>query len=512
MRLRAFRTMQRCWSPVIWYRTTAPVICAFAASSATSRSLCCVSPAITTSPRPCAENSKARRFRFAVRTRRKAGNSSCSTATTPATSAGACGRTNPHGPPRPHPHRPSTRWSVCIITPSPWAAAGWTPWASLSRKRSGASSIPTPTSVPWCGDTSTRRTMAGAATCACSRLRRPAPSSCPRAIGTRSIRGRPRTGISTCMPMAASTPRFIGSSRCRCASHLHARPTSRLGLILLGLLLCITVRADGALHSLWELHGKHNTVYLLGSIHVLRPNDYPLAPVVLDAYTHAGSLLMEVNLDEINSEQVQAEMLASAILSDGKTLPDVLGKQRYERAAALAHEIGVELSKFDQFAPWFAAEAISELQLTQLGFQPENGVEMYFMDRAHSDGKSVDGLETVHDQISVFQNMSLDAQAEYLLSSLEQAHDLPKEVDSMVRAWQRGDTRWFESELQSDLGHDPDLYQSVLLARNRKWVPKIEALLNSDKNYLVIVGTGHLAGRGSVVDLLKKDGIVATQR
>ena len=293
---------------------------------------------------------------------------------------------------------------------------------------------------------------------------------------------------------------------------MHARPTSRLGLILLGLLLCVTVRADGALHSLWELHGKHNTVYLLGSIHVLRPNDDPLAPVVLDAYTHAGSLLMEVNLDEINSEQVQAEMLASATLSDGKTLPDVLGKQRYERAAALAHEIGVELSTFDQFAPWFAAEAISELQLTQLGFQPENGVEMYFMDRARSDGKSVDGLETVHDQISVFQNMSLDAQAEYLMSSLEQAHDLPKEVDSMVRAWQRGDTRWFESELQSDLGHDSDLYQSVLVARNRKWVPKIEALLNSDKNYLVIVGTGHLAGQGSVIDLLKKDGIVATQR
>jgi uncharacterized protein len=293
---------------------------------------------------------------------------------------------------------------------------------------------------------------------------------------------------------------------------LHARPTSRLGLILLGLLLYVTVRADGALHSLWELHGKHNTVYLLGSIHVLRPNDYPLAPAVLDAYTHAGSLLMEVNLEEIDSEQVQAEMLASATLPEGKTLPDVLGTQRYERAAALAHEIGVELSTFDRFAPWFVAEAISELQLTQLGFEPKNGVEMYFMDRARSDGKSVDGLETVRDQISVFQNMSLDTQAEYLLSSLEQAHDLPKDVDSMVRAWQHGDTRWFESELQSDLGHDPDLYQSVLLARNRKWVPKIEALLNSDKNYLVIVGTGHLAGRGSVVDLLKKDGIVATQR
>jgi uncharacterized protein YbaP (TraB family) len=287
---------------------------------------------------------------------------------------------------------------------------------------------------------------------------------------------------------------------------------SHLGLALCGLLLCVTVRADAALHSLWELHGKHNTVYLLGSIHVLRQSDYPLAPTVLDAYRDAKSLLMEVNLQEIGSEQVQAEMLGSAVLPEGKTLPDILGRERYGRANALAREVGVELSLFDQFAPWFAAEAISQLQLNQLGFQAEAGIEMYFMERARNDGKSVAGLETVHDQIALFQNMSRDTQAEYLISSLEQAHDLPKEVDSMVHAWQRGDTQWFANQLQSELGKDPRLYQSVLVARNRKWLPKIEALLNDDTNYLVIVGTGHLVGQGSVIDLLKKDGIGATQR
>jgi len=244
----------------------------------------------------------------------------------------------------------------------------------------------------------------------------------------------------------------------------------------------------------------------------LRLKDYPLAPVMLEAYGNAQSVLMEVNLEEISSAQVQAKMLASAILPEGKTLPDVLGRQRYGRADALAHEVGIQLSLFDQFAPWFAAEAISQLQLTQLGFQPEAGVEMYFMERARNDGKSVAGLETVHDQISLFQNMPLDTQAEYLVSSLEQAHDLPTEVDSMVHAWQHGDTQWFANQLQSELGQDPRLYQSILGARNRKWVPKIEALLNDDKNYLVIVGTGHLVGRGSVIDLLKKDGISATQR
>jgi uncharacterized protein YbaP (TraB family) len=172
----------------------------------------------------------------------------------------------------------------------------------------------------------------------------------------------------------------------------------------------------------------------------------------------------------------------------------------------------VDLSLFDRFAPWFAAEAVSELQLTQLGFEPDAGVEMFFLQRARADGKHVAGLETVRDQIALFQDMSLDAQAEYLLSSLEEAHDLPKEVDSMVDAWQHGDTHWFETHLESELGRDSPLYQSVLAARNRKWVPKIAALLDDDKNYLVIVGAGHLIGPDSVIDLLKKQGIGATQR
>jgi uncharacterized protein len=285
-----------------------------------------------------------------------------------------------------------------------------------------------------------------------------------------------------------------------------------LRLCLASVVLSTAARADGALHALWELHGKHNTVYLLGSIHVLRPSDYPLAPAVLNAYGNAKSIFMEVDLQEIDSQQMQMELLASARLPEGKTLPDIMGKQRYERAGALARAVGIDISIFDAFAPWFVAEAISQLQLQQLGFQPTSGVEMFFLEHARSDGKSVAGLETVHDQIALFTAMSLDAQADYLISSLEEAHDLPKEVDDMVHAWQRGDTVWFADQMKSEFGRDPALYQSLLVARNRKWLPKIEALLNDDKNYLVIVGTGHLVGQGSVIELLGKDGIVATQR
>jgi uncharacterized protein YbaP (TraB family) len=285
-----------------------------------------------------------------------------------------------------------------------------------------------------------------------------------------------------------------------------------LGLALSCLALSASVRADGPLHALWELHGKHNTVYILGSIHVLRPSDYPLAPAVLHAYGDAKSILMEINLAEIDSQLMQTELLASARLPEGKTLPVIMGDARYKRAQALAREVGIDLGIFDAFAPWFAAEAISQLQLQQLGFQPQSGVEMFFLERARTDGKSVAGLETVHDQIALFDALSMDEQANYLVSSLEEAHDLPKEVDAMVHAWANGDTQWLADQLKSEIGRDPALYDSVLVARNRKWIPKIEALLNDDKNYLVIVGTAHLVGQGSVIALLKKDGIAAAQR
>jgi hypothetical protein len=269
--------------------------------------------------------------------------------------------------------------------------------------------------------------------------------------------------------------------------------------------------ADSTLHCLWELHGRHNTVYLLGSIHTLRASDYPLAPAVLDAYRGAKSLIMEIDPAELEAEDVQSEMLASATLADGRTLHDIMGAARYAHAQALAHDVGLDLSTFDQFAPWFAAEAISQMQLMQLGFDPSSGVEMYFLGRARTDGKSIAGLETAHDQLALFEGMPMETQANYLLSSLEQAHDLPKDVNDMVRAWQRGDTSWFETEMKSDLGRDPAVYQSLLVSRNRKWIARIERLLDDDENYLVIVGTAHLVGRDSVIDLLKKDGISAVQ-
>lgn len=265
-------------------------------------------------------------------------------------------------------------------------------------------------------------------------------------------------------------------------------------------------------HSLWELHGRHNTVYLLGSVHVLRPADYPLAQPVLDAYTRAKAIVMEVDLDALDIGALQAQMLRGALLSDGKTLAQVLGRQRYERARALSQELQIDLADYDRFAPWFVAEMISQRQLAAQGFAAESGVEMYFLGKARHDGKKISGLETVQDQLSLFENMPLELQSAYLLSSLEEAHELPAQLEAMVHAWQVGNGSWFSAEIKREFAEEPALYDALVTFRNRKWLPKIESLLNADDNYLVIVGTGHLVGHGSVLELLEHDGITATQR
>ncbi len=283
-------------------------------------------------------------------------------------------------------------------------------------------------------------------------------------------------------------------------------------LTWLALLAAPFAHADAGQHSLWQVQGKRNVVYLMGSIHVLRESDYPLPPALLQAYADSKSVVMEIDLNEMDAPDVQQEMMQAAMLPEGQSLRSLLGPDRYQRASTLAGALGVELATFDGFAPWFVAEAISQLQLMQLGFEPTAGVDMFFMNRARSDGKSTLGLETAHDQIALFQSMPQERQAQYLMASLEQAKSLPSQVNQMVSAWRRGDVAWFNRQMREEFGRDPELYQSLLAARNRKWISKIEALLNQDKNYLVIVGTGHLAGEGSVVDLLKRDGLSVTQR
>ena len=270
--------------------------------------------------------------------------------------------------------------------------------------------------------------------------------------------------------------------------------------------------ADGGLHTLWAVRGQYNTVYLFGSVHVLKADDHALPAEVLRAYATAGSLVMELDLGDASAERLLTDGLAAEMLPAGQTLSGALGSAAYATLLTHLHPLGLDPALFNQMQPWFVAVAVEQAELSRLGFDAESGVEMQFTRRARTDHKPVIALETVAEQLGFFAHMSLDDQRRFLLYCLEDSADAGREMGSIVTAWQHGDTAQLGRLLGEGFGQFPELYRLLTTDRNHRWLPRIESLLHEREDALVIVGALHLVGTDGLVALLRAHGFEVTQQ
>jgi uncharacterized protein YbaP (TraB family) len=278
------------------------------------------------------------------------------------------------------------------------------------------------------------------------------------------------------------------------------------------LLAPVVALADGARHTLWAVQGRHNTVYLLGSVHVLKPVDSALPVEAQAAYAHAQTLVMEVALDDAALQgAVQASMLAQGMLPEGQTLEGVLGAALYARLQAQAAALGLNARLVNRFQPWLAAMALQQAQLSRAGYDPGAGVDMQFAVRAQADRKSVIGLETLEEQLGFFSQLTPEQQRELLRQTLDEVAQGDAEVEEIVTAWKLGDTRRLDQLLEKSRRQSPDLFRLLTTERNRRWLPRIVALLGEEQDCLVIVGAMHLVGPEGLVELLQKQGYRAVQ-
>jgi len=261
---------------------------------------------------------------------------------------------------------------------------------------------------------------------------------------------------------------------------------------------------------LWELQGTNNRVLLMGSVHFLRPADYPLPPPMDAAYDNADLLVMEIDMDDLDPIRAQAVMTRMGI-SSSKTLSQTVGASSYAEAQQLAAPVGIPLALFDSFEPWFAALSISQLRMIQLGFDPSWGVESQLTQRARTDGKTIIGLETLEQQLGFMDQLDDETQRLFLLESLREANEMEQEIQSIVTAWKSGDTATLETMLLQGLEQVPELYGALLVDRNRNWVPEIIALTERSEDVLVVVGAMHLVGDQSVLAMLADRGIESRQ-
>jgi len=280
---------------------------------------------------------------------------------------------------------------------------------------------------------------------------------------------------------------------------------------VLVLLACVAFTAAAtAQNTLWQVRSDTVTMYLLGSVHLLRRSDFPLDPALDAAYDDSELLVLELDLNAADPIGTQALINRIGRIGNGD-LADWMGESDYQRAHALAAELDVDLDRLRPLKPWLAAITILQLQLARLGFSPDLGVDFYFAGRADDDGKPVLGLETMEFQLAQFDGLDRQQQSAFLLQSLEEAEDIPGEIDAMVDAWQSGDTAALARVLEDGFSGYPELYDRLVRQRNSNWLPQLLALLNGDKDVLVVVGALHLVGSGSVIGMLEQRGFVARQ-
>jgi uncharacterized protein YbaP (TraB family) len=275
--------------------------------------------------------------------------------------------------------------------------------------------------------------------------------------------------------------------------------------LLIALLAATTASAADRQHVLWSLKGKTNTVYLLGSVHFLRPSEQ-LPAAVNAAYAQAEQLLMEIDMDDLDPLHAQQVTLELGMLPSGETLESQLGASTYAKVSEQARAIGIEPVMLNRFRPWLAALTLVQLQLVKMGLDPNSGVEQRFVARAATDRKEIKGLETLREQLAMMANLPMAQQREFLLYSVEDTERASREIDELIAAWRDGDTKALAQLMTEGFDKYPDLYRPMTVDRNRKWISPIEALLDDRDDYLVIVGALHLVGKDSVVDLLEKRG------
>jgi|KBSMisStandDraft_5_1062788.scaffolds.fasta_scaffold325639_1 uncharacterized protein YbaP (TraB family) len=258
--------------------------------------------------------------------------------------------------------------------------------------------------------------------------------------------------------------------------------------------------------ALWAVSDADTTVYLFGTIHLL-PENYQWRSARIDqAVSNSNQLVVETIIDDKDPMKL-FQVLMSIGMSPGQ--PPLASRVPAAKQADLADAVkksGVPPQVLDRMETWAAAFILLGNQFREMGLKGEEGVEMVLRNAFAGQGKPIGELETNLQQLTFFDKLPEDAQRQLLEGAIDPSSATREEFRAMLKAWVRGDVNAIARSFNQDLSGSPALEQALLKRRNANWSKWIEGRLQQPGSIMVAVGAGHLAGRGSVIDLLKKDG------
>jgi uncharacterized protein YbaP (TraB family) len=260
---------------------------------------------------------------------------------------------------------------------------------------------------------------------------------------------------------------------------------------------------------LWKVSDADNSIYLLGSFHALKPDDYPLAASVDAAFADAEAVAFEVSPEEMNSPALAQQMLGAAQFDPGRTLEGTVDPRTWKRLQDFARRKGMDAAGLQRLEAWFVAIVVTMSEMEKMGYDPKQGLDRTLMAQAAKSHKRTLGLETALAQIRVLDGMSPEEQRESLAEALDDAESFRAHMEELHRLWRAGDEVALEKMLATDFRKKyPALYRRVNVERNQAWLPKLGAMLDgvSGDDTLVVVGSMHLLGSDGLVSQLRAKG------
>ena len=266
-------------------------------------------------------------------------------------------------------------------------------------------------------------------------------------------------------------------------------------------------------HCLWLVKTPQNkAVYLLGSLHVLKSDAYPLANAINEAYRLSQKVVFETDLAAMTDPAVQGKMMTMGLYPEGQTLFQNISNEMQSSLKKKMTNLGMPLENFARFRPWFLAVTLTVLELQRLGFRLDYGIDIHFYGKADMDEKEIAFLEPVDFQLELLGKMNAQDQKAFLGQTLKDLDIAAQMADDMLKFWKKGDVDNLYAVLFKSFEDYPQIENRLLRRRNIDWVKKIEEMMAEEKNIFIIVGAGHLIGPDSVVALLRQKGYRVKQK
>jgi uncharacterized protein YbaP (TraB family) len=257
--------------------------------------------------------------------------------------------------------------------------------------------------------------------------------------------------------------------------------------------------------ALWQVSDADTTIYLFGTIHLLPSDLQWQTPQLKNAVASSQQLVVETIVDDKDPTKLMSAMASLAF--NTPNLPPLLERVPAAKRPALAAAIkqtGYPPQALDRMETWAAAFILLGNKFRALGLS--GGVEGVLRGDFAAQGKTVGELESNLDQLSFFDKLPEAAQRSLLEGAIEDNKSMDSDFGGMLKAWSKGDVQKIAKTFDRDLAASPALQEALIKRRNANWSKWIETRLTQPGSLLIAVGAGHLAGKDSVLELLKKDG------